>query len=249
MIHKLARLFYPYGAIRRVWRGPLRGTKFQVAPGYGVTYAFGWEELHLRALDSFIKPGVTVFDIGANRGHISLLFAKAVGNEGKVLAFEPIDDFRDIFDNHMTANRIENTELVNGVLTNESGEVTFEFSNEHSTEGHIQGIGERPEDSESTLRKVMALTIDDFVSERNTTPDFLKVDVEGAARLVLEGAALTLEKDGPDVFIELHGPEEQQAVQDLLISNGYVARNLEGQVVTDATVGWNSPLICRREKQ
>jgi len=36
-----------------------------------------------------VKPGMTVFDVGANIGNYSLLLSELVGNTGKVYAFEP----------------------------------------------------------------------------------------------------------------------------------------------------------------
>lgn len=47
-------------------------------------------EPHVTAvLEATIKPGMTVIDIGANIGYFSLLSAALVGNQGRVIAFEP----------------------------------------------------------------------------------------------------------------------------------------------------------------
>jgi FkbM family methyltransferase len=40
-------------------------------------------------LRSFLRPGDTVVDVGANVGNFTLAFAAAVGDGGRVLAFEP----------------------------------------------------------------------------------------------------------------------------------------------------------------
>ena len=101
MKHKIARLFYPYGAARRVWRGPLRGVRFHVAPGFGLTYAFASSALHLDVLAQLINPGMTVFDVGANRGLISLLLSIRTGRHGKVISFEPITELHADFTANM----------------------------------------------------------------------------------------------------------------------------------------------------
>ena len=42
-----------------------------------------------KGLPKFIKPGMTVFDVGANIGFFALAAANLVGENGKVVAFEP----------------------------------------------------------------------------------------------------------------------------------------------------------------
>ena len=44
MTKSIARLLFPYGSVRRVLWGPLRGYKYVVQPGMGLTYAFGKQE-------------------------------------------------------------------------------------------------------------------------------------------------------------------------------------------------------------
>jgi len=44
------------------------------------------------ALRELIKPGITVYDVGANVGYITLMMAKLTGAQGKVYAFEALPD-------------------------------------------------------------------------------------------------------------------------------------------------------------
>jgi tRNA G37 N-methylase Trm5 len=48
-----------------------------------------WFEDELNALRRILKPGQTVLDIGANLGMYALSMARVVGQEGRVIAFEP----------------------------------------------------------------------------------------------------------------------------------------------------------------
>ena len=105
MKHKIARLFYPYGSARRVWRGPVRGRQFHVAPGFGLTYAFASSALHLDILAQLVDPGMTVLDIGANRGLISLLLSIRAGREGKVISSHLKHRLREIFHINAAARR------------------------------------------------------------------------------------------------------------------------------------------------
>jgi hypothetical protein len=54
-------------------------------------FVFGdYEPTLTRALRRLVRPGATVFDIGANFGWYTCLLARAVGSEGHVHAFEPV---------------------------------------------------------------------------------------------------------------------------------------------------------------
>ena len=48
------------------------------------------EDMATRVLKQEIKKGMTTVDIGANLGYYALLEASIVGDEGKVIAFEPV---------------------------------------------------------------------------------------------------------------------------------------------------------------
>ena len=49
----------------------------------------GYENAECNFGRRFLKPGMTVLDIGAHCGFHTLLFSKSVGRRGRVLAFQP----------------------------------------------------------------------------------------------------------------------------------------------------------------
>ena len=79
----------PFGSTRRVLRGPARGMRFGVEPGIGLTYALGTDAAAPRHFARYIRAGMTVYDVGANKGQMALLFAALVGPSGRVVSFEP----------------------------------------------------------------------------------------------------------------------------------------------------------------
>src|SRR5262249_19194069 len=86
----LVRKLYPIGKICTIYRGPLKGLRFRVTQGMGFTYAWGigvdqWQ------FEGIVRPGMCVYDIGANCGQSTLSLARAVGISGQVVAFEPVD--------------------------------------------------------------------------------------------------------------------------------------------------------------
>lgn len=233
------------GAIRRVVAGPARGCKFKVSQGFGGSYAFGSEALHIKSLSNMSKVGDTVFDIGANRGHVTLVFARSVGTNGRVVAFEPVPSLLAAIGENVALNGLSNVTICPKALSDSEGTIQFEYSDQHSTQGKIPNVEPGLKVDNVELITVETITLDEYLSSDSSlpSPDMMKIDVEGAAGLVLKGARATIAKHRPRIFIELHGVEEQAAVHHELIENGYQAFALNGDPVDDVTTGWESPLI------
>ena len=68
--------------------------------------------------------------------------------------------------------------------------------------------------------------------------------IEPAFALVAIDHAHLLEQVRPDIYIELHGPEEQAGVKHELLPRGYIARTLDGTRIDDPASGWHTPLWC-----
>ncbi len=82
---RLARLLYPHGASRRILRGPARGLHFIVAPGMGISYALGNPDAAPRGFGRYVRSGMCVYDVGANKGQMTMIFASLVGAGGRVV--------------------------------------------------------------------------------------------------------------------------------------------------------------------
>src|SRR5215471_2097686 len=61
----------------------------QLPPKSEQIYRFDSEVKEQLLVRSLVKPGMTVFDIGANVGKYTKLFSQLVGPRGRVFAFEP----------------------------------------------------------------------------------------------------------------------------------------------------------------
>jgi FkbM family methyltransferase len=186
-----------------------------------------------------------VYDIGANCGQSTLHLARAVGREGRVIAFEPVAlNFGRLVRN-VELNALTQVVPVCAAVCDSDSIGRFEFSNEKSTQGRLISPGQdntRPADFQTI--KVHQLRLDSYSGRGWPAPSFLKIDVEGGASAVLAGARDILMSCRPTVYIELHSGDEQVAVRDLLLAHSYQAYSLAGQAVEDPTAQWVSPLLC-----
>lgn len=247
MITQLVRTLYPFGASRRVLRGPLRGMRFIVAPGMGMTYAMGSDGNNLAWLARHVCRGATVYDIGANRGQMALFFSRMVGPDGSVAAFEPVPSLYDTLVANIRLNRLANVFAFPLAVAAATGEAHFCFSERWPTQGKMAECEPAHDNPLAARLTVQTVSLDEFVRQARTRPpELLKVDVEGGAGLVFRGAEWILETYAPAVYVELHGPEEQAAVRDCLLARGYRAMTLDGIPVRDPTAEWRTPLWCTR---
>jgi FkbM family methyltransferase len=244
----LIRFLYPYGSERRVLRGPARGLTFVVEPGIGCTYAIATDMATPRFFGAHIRRGMTVFDVGANKGQMSLLFASLVGPSGRVVAFEPAPAEFSSLERNVALNALHQVRLIAAAASDLDGELAFSYSAERPTQGKLCGVEPTYDAGRARTFAVRALRLDDVLKEE-PPPDFIKIDVEGGAGGVLRGAARILDGIGPDVYLELHGPEERASVRDELLARGYVAYTVGGAIVADPVNRWASPLWCTRARR
>ena len=243
-LQSAVRRLYPIGEIRTVRRGWLKGLRFKVMPAMGFTYARALGIDHWR-FDSLVKPGMCVYDIGANYGQSTLSLARAVGTSGKVVAFEPVEE---VFV-HLVFNINLNPSLhiipVCAAASDRNGRLDFLFDANFASQGHLSGVEPTYVLPSAKTVSVRSVRLDDYIQDGWPVPQFVKVDVEGGAGPVLRGAQSLIAKHQPDIYLELHGPEEQSAVRDLLETFNYKALTLTGSDVPDPAASWVNPLICK----
>ena len=243
MRQTLVRLVYPYGRVRRVLRGPARGLRFVVAPGIGSTYAWGTRAAAPRHFAEWIRPGMTVYDVGANKGQMALVFASLVGPTGRVVSLEPAPDEYASLVRNLALNELPQVRAVQAAAAESAGSLTFTYSPARPTQGKLQDVETTYANPGARTFRVMAMALDQIAIDE-PPPDVIKIDVEGAAAAVLRGAREILDRARPRIYVELHGPEEQAGLRDELLSRGYTLQTLAGERVADPVATWRTPLWC-----
>lgn len=157
----------------------------------------GIYEQHLISFfKDYLREGMHVIDAGANIGLYTLLAAQLVGPSGKVWAFEPNSENCRLLLASVGHNKLTNVSLHPVALGSERGYAHFT-----SALGSNGGIVEESQRilSHPSCRIVPTARLDDFQIER---VDFLKMDVEGAEGLLVNGSRDLLERCRPVVATE-----------------------------------------------
>lgn len=150
-----------------------------------------------------IKPGMTVFDIGANIGQFALLFASLVSSSGQVFAFEPCTSTIERLNKHILLNGFNNivTERLAVYHTHGDHISINVFPGEYSVWNTMGNpvMFKRGSMTERcmpiTQEKVLTVTLDQYCRDRGIQNiDYLKVDVEGAELDTLKGCSNLLER-------------------------------------------------------
>lgn len=180
-----------------------------------------YEEETCQWLQSNLGDGCVFFDIGANAGYFTLLGSQLVGASGTVVAFEPVPVNVQVVSRQAELNECANVRIEPCALTNSNGPVSFAIearnANSHLSELRISHAASAP----SATVTVPGITLDDWVSQNGILPDVLKIDVEGAEQLVLEGAARTLSEARPRLILSTHSGALKEACRAMLEEKRY----------------------------
>ena len=174
-----------------------------LAPHEGASrlaYYFGVSEPELFAFyEGFLKPGMTVVDAGANVGLHTLFFAKRVGPEGRVYAFEPGQSAFVRLQSHVERNKLANVRCFHCALGAAEGVVALAENCQDNSRNFVVESSSKP----IGTKNIALRPLDQVLKEESVgRVDFLKIDVEGAELEVLRGARQTLQNKKPVVLFE-----------------------------------------------
>lgn len=164
-------------------------------------------------LKDIVEPrsGDVVLDCGAYRGETALWFARRVGKDGRVVAFEPATRNAEGLRCNLATNRSVDMAPVTAVECAVSSSTGVLHFNVHA------GGGSRVDAAAAGL--VLAVTIDDVVEEQHLgRVDFIKMDIEGGEVDALRGAEETLKKFTPRLAISVyHRPHDLPDIIKLIL--------------------------------
>jgi FkbM family methyltransferase len=196
----------PHNFVVRVPRGPLKGLRWVTGSSVHGCWLGIYETNKVSRLIQDLHG--TFYDIGANVGFYSLL---AASKGCSVFSFEPVPENILAIKNHLRINQLEAT-IMPLALSDTDGEASFSV-------GENNSIGHLGEGSLSvTTAKLDSLGLQ--------TPDVMKIDVEGAEYLLLQGAEQTLKKHSPAIYLATHSELLKRQCHGFLLDVGYSLEEL-----------------------
>ena len=200
-----------FGKVVRVAAGPAAGLLLRGERRSLVWMSGSAERAVQEALLAHLRRGDTFVDAGASIGFFSLLGARIVGADGRVVAFEPQPAAAESIRENAELNGFGNITVVDAALSSHTGDALLEGVGEATARVTTQ--------STNGAVRVQCLTLDGFLAERHLRPALVKIDVEGHETGVVDGMAETLASDRPALIVECHAAAA--AIVDRLERAGY----------------------------
>jgi FkbM family methyltransferase len=226
LVHFLSYRILPanYWVWVQIQAGPAQGLWFELNPRTGGQYLRGEAEpVTQEVLASRLRPGMIVYDLGANIGLFSLLAARIVGPSGRVYSFEPDPETAVRLRRNIERNGFSNVTVVEAGAWSSTGYANFVPSDSSSPD---RGLGRFEIDSNATGKSTRCVSLDDFVGEA-LPPQVIKCDVEGAELSVLRGAETILRAQRPWIICEMHSQLNAQRSRNFLRQCGYSLESLD----------------------
>jgi FkbM family methyltransferase len=197
-----------------------------------------YEERGLRFVESFLRPGDVFIDVGANIGVYSLLAAQRVGPGGRVYAFEPVPGTAARLRQQVALNDLTNITVEEMAVSDAPGTVPIYLP----PAGNSGMASLHAYTDELRAPVVVAATTLDAYTHGWPAVRLVKMDIEGAEWLALQGMQQLLATQRPALLLELEPTilgsmgHSAAAISEWLAALGYAPRYVQadGTLSTDS---------------
>jgi len=213
----------------------------------------GYEHPSTKIWGRLAEEAVTVLDIGAYTG-LYALWAARVNRKAKIFAFEPLQGQYDYLVRNINLNGFDNVFPVQAVVCERDGVANINVRSGYLLPGSSSIIDKFRDGEVREQLSVDSITIDSFVREKAIrNVDLVKIDVEAAEPLILDGMHATVKAYHPSFIIEvLPTKATEDFLQQFFLSYGYSFYWLTGegpvkvdQVKGDPTYGFSNYLFSK----
>lgn len=203
-----------------------------------------------------IQEGDCVLDIGGHIGYFTCLSSK-LASKGTVHTFEVDSNCIPLINKNIARNGFQNVIVNNYAVSDHLGTEKIPISNKPNAELKIQTVKEE-------FKEVKSVTVDEYVRSKDLTPDFIKIDVEGAEWKVLNGMENVLNLDRIKLLIEIHVDFladhfniDYKQILELLENKGFQMEEIEShrslesgfrKITRDSTLAGNTMVFCVKDQ-
>ena len=179
-------------------------------------------------ISKFCKPGMIVFDVGANIGEWTLTMANGVGAQGRVYSFEPTPFLFDALNKTVVANQFNQVIVSPYALSDKSKTMDFyiQYDENELLDARLSRL-DSPADFKEWMTdgkkakkiQVKTITLDEFaVKEKLERLDFIKIDAEGYESAIMEGGLTALKKFRPNLILECGGVYDSEEKRKRMVT-------------------------------
>jgi FkbM family methyltransferase len=173
-----------------------------------------WFEKEIGFLRKWLRPGMTVIDIGANLGVYSLPMARLVAPSGPVFAYEPASGTRRLLSWSAQLNGFDNLTVLAEAISDKRGDGFLR----HGSSSELNSLGESGPGERITITCLDA----EETKWQSRTPDFIKIDAEGEEQRILSGGRSFFARHSPLVMFEIKaGVTVNERLRELFPAMGY----------------------------
>jgi FkbM family methyltransferase len=183
-----------------------------------------YEPYETKLISNIISPGDVVLDIGANIGYYTVIFAKLVGQNGKVFAFEPEPTNFSLLQKNVSINGCSNVTVEQKAVSNRNERKKLYLNKENAGMHTIY----KSQYADLDPVEIETISLDTYFNNYTGKIDFIKMDIEGSEYTALEGMKTILQRQNSIKLLVAFFPSaireygyEPEQYFDLLSSYGF----------------------------
>ena len=162
-----------------------------------------YEPLETRILKFFASISNTIIDVGANIGYYAVELSATLSPPAIIHAFEPVPASFKQLEKNIEINSLSNRVSCNQLAISDSEGVMVLYKPRISGSSASSAKNLHPEEEVEKIQVPMTKLDSYFYSNNLRSFDLLKIDVEGAELMVIEGGLNSVKMYKPVIFAEL----------------------------------------------
>ncbi len=203
------------------WQHLLRRARSRALIRRGEFHA---DEPEFDRLPEWLKPGDWALDIGANAGTYTIAMSGLVGEQGRVIALEPIPETFSILISNLDVAASRNVTAINAAASDQTAlsqmdVPRFDSGLENFYMARLSSGASEPRDR---AQHVLTLAIDSL--NLPAAVALVKIDVEGHEEPAVTGMWNLIKRDHPVMILET----SSQPLEDKLLNLGYRQQQAPG---------------------